>query len=129
MAIWAIKGYEELYEGLHGVVEYEIFEGTFLEAKEVGREMSRSVINSYPDVYEQLEDDVEDQFDYYKYDCEDDNEAEAVKDYIRNDIYLQDMAWETYELNQDKLPTKDRNILIRMFQNDEDKFLKKYAIN
>lgn len=129
MAIWAIKGYEELYEGLHGVVEYEIFEGTFLEAEEIGREMSESVINSYPDVYEQLEDEVEDQFGFYDYDCEDDNEAEAVKDHIRNDIYLQDMAWETYELNLDKLPTRDKNILIRMFQNDEDKFLEKYAIN
>ena len=129
MAIWAIKGYEELYEGLHGVVEYEIFEGTFSEAEEVGREMSESVINSYPDVYEQLEDDVEGQFDFYDYDCEDDNDEQAVKDQIRDEIYSQDMAWETYELNQDKLPTRDKNILIRMFRDEEDEFLEKYAIN
>lgn len=129
MTIWAIKGYEELYEGLHGVVEYEIFGGSASEAENIGRNMSESVINSYPDVYEQLEDAVEDQFNFYDYDYEDENEAEAVKDHIRNDIYSQDMAWETYELNQDKLPTKDKNILIRMFTDDEDDFLEKYAIN
>ena len=129
MAIWAIKGYDEIFEGLHGVVEYEIFEGSASEAENVGRNMSESVINSYPDVYEQLEDAVEDQFDFYDYDCEDENEAQAVKDQIREELYSQDMAWETYELDPNKLPTKDWKILIRMFTDDEDDFLKKYAIN
>lgn len=129
MAIWAIKGYDELYEGLHGVVEYEIFEGSASMAEDVGRNLSESVINSYPDVYEQLEDAVEDQFDFYDYDCEDENETQAVKDQIRDEIYSQDMAWEIYELDPNKLPTKDWKILIRMFTDDEDDFLEKYAIN
>ena len=57
MAIWAIKGYDEFYGGLHGMIEYEIFEGTEEEADARGLEMSYEVINGYTDIIDVLEED------------------------------------------------------------------------
>ena len=36
MAIWAIKAYDAMYGGLHGMEAYEIFKGTEKEADEYG---------------------------------------------------------------------------------------------
>ena len=57
MAIWAIKGYDEFYGGLHGMIEYEIFEGTEEEADARGLEMSYEVINGYTDIIDVLEEE------------------------------------------------------------------------
>ena len=46
MAIWAIKGYDDYYGGLHGMVEYKVIEGTENDANDHGLEMSYSVIES-----------------------------------------------------------------------------------
>ena len=127
MAYWAIKGYDDYYDGLHGMAEYEIFEGTEEEANARGLEMSYEVIESYSEIEEALEDNIEDELSYY--DFEDDDEEEATRDFIRNRTYNQDTAWEVYQLDKSKLPTLDFNELENMFYNDSDDFLKKYAID
>lgn len=127
MAIWAIKGYDDYYDGLHGMAEYEIFEGTEEEANARGLEMSYEVIEGYSEIEEALEDNIEDELSYY--DFENDDEEEATRDFIRNRTYNQDTAWDVYQLDKSKLPTLDFNELENMFYNDSDDFLKKYAID
>lgn len=127
MAIWAIKGYDDYYDGLHGMAEYEIFEGTEEEANARGLEMSYEVIERYSEIEEALEDNIEDELSYY--DFKDDDEEEATRDFIRNRTYNQDTAWDVYQLDKSKLPTLDFNELENMFYNDSDDFLKKYAID
>ena len=127
MAIWAIKAYEELYGGLHGMYSLDIVEGSEKFAEDVAKGMSMSVMESYDEISDQLEDDVEAQFDFYGYDCEDEVDEEGAKEHIRNEIYSQNMAWDLYELDENKLPTKNLRILVDEFNNDEEDFLKKYA--
>ena len=129
MAIWAIRAYEELYGGLHGMYELDIVKGSEDFAEGVAKEMSLSVMESYNEIFDQLEDDVEAQFDFYGYDCEDEVDEEGVKEYIRSEIYGQNTAWDLYELDENKLQTKDLRVLTNQFQNDEEEFLKLYAIN
>ena len=127
MSIWAIKAYDDYYDGLHGMIEYEIFEGTEEEANERGLEMSYEVIGRYSEIEEALEDNIEDELSYYDFD--DDDEEEATRNLIRSRTYSQDTAWDIYQLDKSKLPTLDFNELENMFYNDSNEFLKKYAIN
>ena len=126
MAIWAIKGYDEFYGGLHGMIEYEIFEGTEKEADARGLEMSYEVIGKYDAIADALENDVKDQCEWENIDY--DEGREEVDD-IRDEIYREDTAWNIYQLNKSKLPTLDFNELENMFYNNPDEFLKKYVIN
>lgn len=126
MAIWAIKGYDEFYGGLHGMVEYEIFEGTEEEADARGLEMSYEVINDYSSIIDALEDDVK--FQCEQEDLDYDEGGEEVDD-IRAEVYGGDTAWNIYQLDESKLPTLDLGKLENMFYNNPDEFLEKYAIN
>ena len=126
MAIWAIKGYDEFYGGLHGMIAYKIFEGTKKEADARGLEMSYEVINDYGDIIDALEEDVKDQCEWENIDY--DEGGEEV-DNIRDEVYGEDTAWEIHQLDKNKLPTLDFNKLEDMFYNNPDEFLEKYAIN
>lgn len=126
MAIWAIRAYDNFYEGLHGMETYNILEGTEEEADEWGLEMSYEVIESYMDIYNSLEDDIreyceEEGFDY-------DENGEEVED-IREEVYRGDTAWDIHELDRAKLPTLNFYKLSNMFYNNPDEFLELYAIN
>ena len=127
MAYWAIKGYDDYYGGLHGMVEYKVIEGTEEDANNHGLEMSYSVIESYSEIEEALEDNIEDELGYY--DFEDDDEEEATRDSIRSRTYNQDTAWEIHQLDKSKLPTLNLSELGDMFYDNPDEFLEKYAIN
>ena len=109
------------------MVEYKVIEGTEEDANNHGFEMSCSVIESYSEIEEVLEDNIEDELSYY--DFEDDDEEEATRNLIRNRTYNQDTAWDIYQLDKNKLPTLDLNELGEMFYNNPDEFLEKYAIN
>lgn len=126
MAIWAIKGYDEFYGGLHGMIDYEIFEGTEQEAEAEGLEMSYEVINDYSSIIDALEDDVK--FQCEQEDLDYDEGGEEVDD-IRAEVYGEDTAWNIYQLDESKLPTLDLNKLKNMFYRNPDEFLEKYVIN
>ena len=123
MAIWAIKGYDEFYGGLHGMIEYEIFEGTEKEADARGLEMSYEVINDYGDIIDALEEDVKDQCEWENIDY--DEGGEEV-DNIRDEVYGEDTGWNIYRLDENKLPTSDFKKLEDMFYNSPDEFLREY---
>ena len=124
MAIWAIRAYDELYGGLHGMCDLDIIEGSEEFAEDVAKEMSISVIESYNEIYDQLEDDIreyceEEGLDY-------DENGEEVEN-IREEFYGEDTAWDIHILDWTKLPTLDFNELDNMFYNNPDEFLKLYA--
>lgn len=123
MAIWAIKGYDEFYGGLHGMIEYEIFEGTEEEANARGLEMSYEVINDYAAITDALEEDVKDQCEWENIDY--DEGGEEV-DNIRDEVYGEDTGWNIYRLDENKLPTSDFKKLEDMFYNSPDEFLREY---
>ena len=126
MKLWAVWGYDDIYGGLHGMKEVEIYEGTENEAIEYARELANSVISSYSDIYDALEDSVREY-------CEDEGIEMGVgseeEDDIREEIYNDDMVYGCIELDVTKLPTLDLEELEKMYYNDEDGFIEAYRLD
>lgn len=126
MKLWAIWGYDDIYGGLHGMKEVEIYEGTENEAIEYARELADSVISSYSDIQDALEDSVRGY-------CEDEGIEMGVgseeEDDIREEIYNDDMVYGCIELDVNKLPTLDLEELEKMYYNDEDGFIEAYRLD
>ena len=126
MKLWAIWGYDNIYGGLNGMKEVEIYEGTENEAIEYARELADSVISSYSDIYDALEDSVREY-------CEDEGIEMGVgseeEDDIREEFYNDDMVYGCIELDVSKLPTLDIEELEKMYYNDEDGFIEAYRLD
>lgn len=126
MKLWAVWGYDDIYGGLHGMKEVEIYEGTENEAIEYARELADSVISSYSDIYDALEDSVREY-------CEDEGIEMGVgseeEDDIREEFYNDDMVYGCIELDVNKLPTLDIEELEKMYYNDEDGFIEAYRLD
>ena len=126
MKLWAVWGYDDIYGGLHGMKEVEIYEGTENEAIEYARELADSVISSYSDIYDALEDSVREY-------CEDEGIEMGVgseeEDDIREEFYNDDMVYGCIELDVTKLPTLDIEKLEKMYYNDEDGFIEAYRLD
>lgn len=126
MKLWAVWGYDDIYGGLHGMKEVEIYEGTENEAIEYARELADSVISSYSDIYDALEDSVREY-------CEDEGIEMSVgseeEDDIREEFYNDDMVYGCIELDINKLPTLDIEELEKMYYNDEDSFIEAYRLD
>ena len=126
MKLWAVWGYDNIYGGLHGMKEVEIYEGTENEAIEYARELADSVISSYSDIYDTLEDSVREY-------CEDEGIEMGIgseeEDDIREEFYNDDMVYGCIELDVNKLPTLDIEELEKMYYNDEDGFIEAYKLD
>ena len=126
MKLWAVWGYDDIYGGLHGMKEVEIYEGTENEAIEYARELADSVISSYSDIYDALEDSVREY-------CEDEGIEMGIgsedEDDIREEFYNNDMVYGCIELDMTKLPTLDLEELEKMYYNDEDGFIEAYRLD
>ena len=126
MKLWAVWGYDDIYGGLHGMKEVEIYEGTENEAIEYARELADSVISSYSDIYDALEDSVREY-------CEDEGIEMGIgseeEDDIREEFYNDDMIYGCIELDVTKLPTLDLEKLEKMYYNDEDGFIEAYRLD
>ena len=126
MKLWAVWGYDDIYGGLHGMKEVEIYEGTENEAIEYARELADSVISSYSDIYDALEDSVREY-------CEDEGIEMGVgseeEDDIREEFYNDDMVYGCIELDVTKLPTLDIEELEKMYYNNEDGFIEAYRLD
>ena len=126
MKLWAVWGYDDIYGGLHGMKEVEIYKGTENEAIEYARELANSVIISYSDIYDALEDSVREY-------CEDEGIEMGIgseeEDDIREEFYNDDMVYGCIELDVNKLPTLDIEELEKMYYNDEDGFIEAYRLD
>ena len=126
MKLWAVWGYDDIYGGLHGMKEIDIYEGTENEAIEYARELANNVISSYSDIYDALEDSVREY-------CEDEGIEMGVgseeEDDIREEFYNDDMVYGCIELDINKLPTLDIEELEKMYYNDEDGFIEAYRLD
>lgn len=126
MKLWAVWGYDDIYGGLHGMKEVGIYEGTEDEAIEYAHELADSVVTSYSDIYDDLEESVREY-------CEDEGIEMGIgseeEGDIREEVYNDDMVYGCIELDVTKLPTLDLEKLERMYYNEEDDFIKAYKLN
>ena len=121
--IFLIHAKEAIYDGLHGIESTDIVEvDTLEEAHNIAYEMSLDVINSYSDVYDELETEVEETIAY----------EDTVKwtdkriDDLRGEIYNDDVCYDLYELDEEKVKDLSWETLINEAYEDIEEFLEKY---
>lgn len=124
---WAIKGFDAYFNGMNGMIEYEIFKGTESKAEDEGMRLSYEVISSYLEIDEYIEEEVRSECEFNGIDYDDEDVAGEV-DSIRFQITSEDTAWTCTKLDESKLPTLDMVKLDRMLYDDPDEFLEKYAL-
>ena len=126
MRLWAVSGFDQLYGGLHGMIETAIIEGNEDQAREYAIELSESVINSYSEIADRLEETIKEEcelnnINYY----EDEDEVWS----IREQVYDDNIDYEYGELDVNKLPTLDIETLEEMFYNNKEEFFDNYRLN
>lgn len=110
---------EGIYQGLHGIEQREIIEASSLkEAHEIATEMSIELMGSYSAVYEELEAELQDEIDS--------DWTEKRIEELRAEIYDDNVYYDLYELDEEKIKDKSYEDLIEEFYNDPEEFLDKY---
>ena len=110
---------EGIYQGLHGIEQREIIEASSLkEAHEIATEMSIELMGSYSAVYEELEAELQDEIDT--------DWTEKRIEELRAEIYDNNVYYDLYELDEEKIKDKSYEDLIEEFYNDPEEFLDKY---
>ena len=126
MRLWAVCGFEQLYGGLHGMIETAIIEGTEDEAREYAIELSESVINSYSEIADRLEETIKEECEFNNIDYYEDEDGVWS---VREEVYDEDIDYEYVELDVNKLPTLDIEKLEEMLYNDKDSFIDTYRLD
>lgn len=110
---------EGIYQGLHGIEQKEILIVSCLkEAHEIATEMSLELMGSYSAVYEELETMVQDEIDA--------NWTEEEVEKLRAEIYNENVYYDLYELDEEKIKDKSYKDLEEELYNDLEEFLDKY---
>ena len=103
--LYYIKGYDQIYCGLHGMETSRIIEcENDDEAIDWGRDLSQDVIESYSNIYEELEEEVLHRCAVEGICYKDDG---PIVDNIRDEVYQEDLAYEVDLLDSNELPSFD----------------------
>lgn len=126
MRLWAVCGFDQMHGGLNGMIETAVVEGNENQASEYAIELSESVINSYSEIADELEETIKEEcelnnINYY----EDEDEVWS----IREQVYDDDIDYEYVELDVNKLPTLDIETLEKMLYDDRYNFIDTYRLD
>lgn len=127
MALYFIKGYDNLYNALHGMERSEIIEcSNHDEAIDFAQDLSYDVIQDYAEIYDFLEENVQEI-------CENEgiiygNNTEE-EDRIREEVFREDAMCEVYLLDMNVI--EDRKLTIDDLEDflyyDEETFKKHFV--
>ena len=126
MRLWAVSGFDQLYGGLQGIIETAIIEGTEDEAREYAIELSESVINSYSEIADRLEETIKEECELNNINYYEDEDGVWS---VREEVYDEDIDYEYVELDVNKLPTLDIETLEEMLYDDRFDFIDTYRLN
>lgn len=127
MKLYYISGKDNLYQGLHGMQDSRIVLcDDDDEAIEWAKELSYDVMESYSNIYEDLEERVvercAEECVYYK-----DDGSEV--DRIREEVYDEDLNYEVDLLNSNWLPTEDIDELDDLlWEIGDEEFRSRYSL-
>lgn len=121
--LYLIYAADGIYGGMHGMHSYEVWDCyNTEEAIEIAIENSKSIINDYNCIYEELEATIEDNID--------ETMSEADIEELRYDIYTEDLEYEVYKIDENKVNENNLTIedLEEMVNWDPESFLEEYII-
>lgn len=116
---YVIYAAECIYQGLHGIEDWSIYEcDNEEEAFEIAEENSLEIMNSYSCVYETLNDDIET--------WKDDNMSEDEIEELTYELYRENLYCNVYKIKNEfqNLPIED---LESTLYNDPQEFIEKYC--
>ena len=121
MALWIIKAYEGYKMGTDNAYEIDVIEGTEGKAIEAAEELSLFVMDNYSDIYERLDAAAREIHKAF---------PAASKDKILAQVAEENIQYDLYEVDIDKAPTTDADVLYDLFRRspDKDAFIEKYCI-
>ena len=127
MALYFIKGYDNLYSALHGMERSEIIEcSNHNEAIDFAQDLSYNVIQDYAEIYDYLEENVQEI-------CENEgilygNNTEE-EDRIREEVFREDAMYEVYLLDMNEIENRKLTIddLEDFLYYDEETFKKHFV--
>ena len=123
---FAIIAAEGIYEGLHGIETKTIVEASnWNEIYDIARELSLEVMESYGDVIEELEREVQEEIDFN----DTVNWTEERIEELRAEVYNDNVYYNVYQLDEEKIKDDSYEQLEEEFYNDPEEFLEKYAIH
>ena len=123
MKRYVVFAADQLYQGLHGMCEYFITScATEDDVITEAREASMDIIQSYSDIYSQLQDDIEQTWEGSDYD---ENEYEEYCD----DVFLDDIYFNYWELDESKVQGFEFEELEHMLERDPEEFVEFYCIH
>ena len=126
MALYLIKGYDGIYQGLHGMENFDIVDcGSDADAVDWALDLAQGVVESYVEIYDTLEMCVKDECEAEGIDYES-NSSEV--DEIRDEIYREDYVIEVGLLDENELPDLDIDELTDLYWNDSKEFEKLYVL-
>lgn len=121
--IFLVRACEGIYEGLHGIETVEILEARNLdEIYSIATEMSIELMGSYSIVIDELERYVEEEIESN----DTVNWTEERIDELRSEIYNENVCYDIYELNEEKIKDISYRELEEEAYNDLEEFLINY---
>lgn len=121
--IFAIVAAEGIYQGLHGINDKTLVEvSDWKEAIEIAIEMSLEVMDSYSQVYDTLEAEVQEEIDFN----DTVNWTDERIEKLRTEIYRSNLYFDIFELDENKIKDIPSEQLEAEFFNDEETFLSEY---
>lgn len=127
MALYLIKGYDNLYSALHGMERSEIIEcSNHDEAIDFAQDLSYDVIQDYAEIYDSLEETVqeicENEGIIYGNNTEEENR-------IREKVFREDAMYEVYLLDMNVIENRKLTIddLEDFLYYDEETFKKHFV--
>lgn len=118
--LYVIYAADQMYGGYHGMADWSICNcNNEEEALEIARENSLDIINSYPDIYKSIEEDMEE--------CIDETMSEEEVEELRSDFYNEDTEYNVWLIDEDIIKDYDIDNLERQLNDDPKDFIKKYC--
>lgn len=121
MERYAVYAGDQMYGGLHGMCEHCVADARdSSEAKDIAIIKANEVIESYSDIYENIDATVE---DYAEEGMTEDDLAE-----LRQDIVNDDLDWSIWKIDESKAGDISTDLLDQMYYNDPEGFIEEYCI-
>ena len=118
-----IRACEGIYQGLHGIEDIEIIEAQDLdEIHGIATEMSIELMGAYTSIVDELETYVKDEIDFN--DTVKWTEERIEK--LRDQIYSENVYYDLYELDEEKIKNKSIEDLEQEAYDDLEEFLANY---
>lgn len=114
--LYLIHAFEGIFQGLHGIEEWDIVDcASEEEAYEIMEQMSYELMDQYNDVMHELEAVIE-------YDTTDDMDQSDI-DQLTEEVYAENVGGEIWKID----PNKITDFLMEKCKRDPDEFVHKYC--